>query len=169
MTGMTSHTETKGATLAQLEATVNETELEEFFRSLENFRQNLSENEEQQLAAMIVLAANKEDEATENVSPENSTPPPSEQEMQAFMQKLNEFHDSLPGNQHQVLDGMVGTAFAKDEPEVQGYTWIWGGWVRNRSDVLRYYVNLCNYQGGDLYSIRTAGGGRYRQVGCWVE
>jgi hypothetical protein len=154
--------------LAQQEATVSETELSDFFNSLETFRKGLNPNEEQQLAAMVVLATESEDKATKNVS-EDSTPPPSEQEMEAFSTKLNEFHDSLPGNQHQVLDAMVGTAFAKDEPEVQGYSWIWGGWVRNRYDVLEYYAELCNYQGGDLYSFRTAYGGRYRRIGCWVD
>lgn len=155
--------------MSQQEATVNDTEIEEYFKSLDKFRETLSESEQQQLAATIVLAADKKEEATKNVSSENSTPLPSDEEMDSFLKKLSEFHDSLPGNQHQVLDGMVGVAFAKDEPEVQGYTWIWGGWVRNRSDVLQYYVNLCNYQGGDLYSFRTAYGGRYRRIGCWVE
>ena len=156
--------------MAQKVQTPNETEVADFHKRLDEFAETLSDGEKKQLAAMIVLATDAEDEEeTKRVSGE--TKPPTEQEIDAFAAKLNEFHNSLPDEQHRVLDAIIGRAFARDDADVQGYEWIWSGWILANRRTWGKYWNICDYQGGELYNYGTAwsGGRKWRKVGCWVD
>ncbi len=156
--------------MAQEIQTPSETELAEFQQALTEFETTLTPGEKQQLAAMIVLATDaKDEEETTKVSGETKLP--SDEEIDAFAKKLNTFHDSLPGEQHRVLDSIVGHAFADDADDVQGYYYIWSGWINANRGTWRRYWRACDYQGGDLYNWGTAnyGGRIVRNVGCWVD
>jgi len=160
----------KGEVMAQNVEAPSETELAEFQQKLTDFEATLTPGEKQQLAGMIVLATDAQDEEeTKKVSGETTLP--SDEEMDAFAKKLDEFHDSLPGEQHRVLDAIVGHAWAGDADDVQGYYYIWSGWINANRRSWRSYWRACDYQGGDLYNWGTAnyGGRIVRNVGCWVD
>jgi hypothetical protein len=64
------------------------------------------------------------------------TPLPSEQERQAFTQKLGQFRATLPPAEQRMLDAMVIAAFKpQDDQAVEGYEWFHGGteWVPSTS------------------------------------
>jgi hypothetical protein len=156
--------------MAQKLEAPSETEVAEFQQKLKDFEATLNDEEKQQLAAMIVLATDAQDEEeTKRVSGKERQP--TDQEMEAFAKKLNDFHNSLPGDQHRVLDALVGRAFARDDADVQGYEYIWSGWVLANRRTWNYWWNVCDYQGGDLYNFGTAwsGGRKWRHIGCWVD
>ena len=55
-------------------------------------------------------------------------PLPSEQERQAFAQKLGQFRGTLPQSEQRMLDAMVMAAFQPDsQTDVQGYEWFYAG------------------------------------------
>jgi hypothetical protein len=165
----------EGRYMSQQTETAVDKEVDDFLEQLEKFTSSLSEKDQKQLAALVVLATDNQDEATKNVSGKTSTP--SEDEIDAFAKKLNEFHDSLPGEQHKILDALVGRAVARDESEVQGQEYVdpWGRtgynfWIPANKRSWNKWAAWCDYIGGDLESFKTSwGSGRkWRQVGCWV-
>ena len=156
--------------MAQKTEAPSEQEVADFQQKLDEFEATLSDSEKKQLAAMIVLATDQqEDEETKKVS--GNTQLPSDAEMDAFAEKLNAFHDSLPGDQHRVLDALVGRAFARDDADVQGYEYIWSGWILANRRTWAKYAAICDYQGGELYNFGTAWSGhrKWRKIGCWVD
>ena len=144
-----------------------EQELQEFNDKLEEFKKTLSDTEKKQLASMVAIATKEEEEASKKGTNGGQ---PTDDEINDFLTKLGEFHNSLPGNQHQLLDALIGAA-AMDNQDVQGYGWLWWGFMpySNR----RAWVNECYSDGGTLYYLKNRWGqyirdyrGRYK-VGCW--
>jgi hypothetical protein len=105
-----------------------EEEVADFDRRLDEFRQSLPERDQKQLAALIVVAAREQEAGTQESSGDDTRP--SEQEVDAFMDKLKQFHDSLPGDQHHLLDSLVRNAAAANE-DVEGYDhqMLWWAWM----------------------------------------
>lgn len=146
-----------------------EQELQEFNEKLEEFKNSLSDGHKKQLASMVAIATAEEEAAAQEGTDGGK---PSEDEINEFLTKLGEFHNSLPGNQHQLLDALVGAA-AMDNKDVQGYGWMWWGYMSygNR----RAWINECYSDGGTLYYLKNRWGnyirdyrGRYK-VGCWDD
>ncbi len=66
---------------------------------------------------------------------------PSEQEREAFAQKLGEFRKSLPANEQRMLDAMAVAAFKP--ADVEGYEWFYTGpqYVPSTSSHNPYWYN----------------------------
>jgi hypothetical protein len=151
-------------------ATGVETELQDFDRRLEEFKNGLPKSGQKQLAAMVAIATDETDAAAKPVDGER----PSDKDVEGFLAKLVEFHDSLPGNEHELLDAIVRRATG-DEGDVQGYRFIWWGWMPNkrRAD----WIDDCEADGGGLYYLKDSWGRYIRKrgtqrtfaVGCWVD
>jgi len=165
-------TERRESTLAQ-QATVAtgvEADVQDFDQRFKEFKEGLSQNERKQLAAMVAIATDEIDAAAKPTDGER----PSDKEIEGFLTKLVEFHDSLPGNQHELLDAVVRRA-AGSEADVQGYQYIWWGWMPNKRR--NEWIDECEADGGGLYYlkdqwgryIRKRGTQRTFAVGCWVD
>jgi hypothetical protein len=149
-------------------AQLEEQEIEDFFQRLDQFRDSLPEKEQVMLAALVVEATGKGEEA-DKAQQENpkSLDPPTDEEFDAFAEKLNQFHDSLEGDQHLVLDAMLGKTWFQHEAEVEGFYWrlLDTRVITNRQ--LPAYINACGAVGGDRVTwVRRMGGG-HRRVACW--
>jgi hypothetical protein len=153
----------------QMEATApSQTEVDDFWRRLREFSDSLSERERELLAMTVVAGAawpvstpieEEKEQATDGA--------PADEELEAFAEKLDQFHDSLPGEQHQVLDGIVGMAYFSEEMDVQPYGWLFQGYIP--ANKLNYYKKLCwNYGGNKFYwsDPIAAGGKKFRKIGC---
>jgi hypothetical protein len=157
--------------LSEQEQGLNEADAQEFFRRLDEFKETLNDKEKLLLASMVVAAA--EDGAQGEAPQEqdlDESKLPDEQEGEAFADKLNQFHDNLPDNLHLYLDSLIGKTFLKDEAEVQGYHWLFAGWVPMTQ--VSAYKAYCYEQGGDYWRVFPARPVRYqgkwwRKVGCW--
>jgi hypothetical protein len=150
------------------QAQLSEQETEEFFDKLDAFRDSLPEKEQVMLAALVVEATDRGEEA-DKAQQENPTSmePPTDAEFDSFADKLNQFHDSLPGDQHLLLDSMLGKTWFQHEAEVEGFYWrlLDVRTITNRQ--LGPYIRACGSVGGDRVTwVRRAGGG-HRRVACW--
>jgi hypothetical protein len=96
----------------------SEEEARAFTERLRAFHDSLPGNEHLVLDA-LVLAACGEQPTGDGAEPPDA-PTPSRREVEGFWQRLQEFHDSLPGDAHRFVDALA--AQAKGEgPEVRGY------------------------------------------------
>jgi hypothetical protein len=157
----------------------SEQDMQEFQGKFDEFFENLSDREKLQTASVVVLAT-QEVTDEESIEENQTVEPLSEEEIGAFVAKLDGFHDSLPEGQHQILDSMVARTFVHDIPEeelddVQGNVLYlrWSRWVpynRYQDQWINYYKNYCNNQGGVLrqgMSTRNASGVWGANVGCY--
>ena len=71
-----------------------------------------------------------------------TTQMPTEQERQAFAQKLGQFRTDLPPTEQRMLDAMVIAAF-KPQDDVQAYEWFYTGpqYVPSTSSRNPYWYN----------------------------
>ena len=161
------------ATVPQNMQEVSETDVEGFWQAVDAWQSTLSEKEQMQFSALVVLAAGQENEVESyGQAQDEQQAALSEAEVDAFMQKLEEFHDTLPEGQHQILDALVGRAFASDENEVEPYWYqLWRGWIPQSR--VNHHLAQCRAAGGGwgfLYPYRSVvqRGTRYTDFGCWV-
>jgi hypothetical protein len=139
-----------------------EEDAEAFYDRLEQFRETLSEGEQKILARMVVDASDGDGASS---TAEAGTEEPSEDDIDSLADKLNQLHDELPGNQHLVLDALVGKTMLKDAADVEGYHWLFIRTVPNRR--IGAWRAYCGQIGGDTFVQRWRPRGGHRTVGCW--
>lgn len=144
-------------------AELTDQESEKFFEKLDEFRETLTDKEQIMLAVMVVEATDDAEAPASDGQAEAE--PPTEAELDAFAGKLTEFHDSLEGNQHLLIDTMLGKTWFKHEAEVEGYYWLpEPRRIPNRQWAA--YVRACAAAGGKVTWSRSGAG--HRNVACWV-
>jgi hypothetical protein len=144
---------------------LGEDDAQDFMERLDAFRDSLPDREKAILAQMVMHAAGEQPNPPEEKAQQ---PEPTQEEIDAFTDKLNRFHDELPGEMHLFVDEMLSKTWFKDASEVQGYHWVrispWQkitNWDRNA------YDEWCYSRGGDaVYTIRRPGGTK-RFVACF--
>jgi hypothetical protein len=159
----------------------SEQDIREFERKFKEFFEDLPDREKLQAASLRVLAAKEDgDDEAQQVGEGQEMDPLSEEEIEAFVAKLNGFHDSLPEGQHQILDSMTAKAFVHSVPgderdDVEGHhgTFQWARWIAPGSQFeadRQYYANYCwNYNRGHTHWINSMATtwGTYWQIGCY--
>ena len=108
----------------------SDAEAQEFIARLEEFAKSLPEREQAILSQMVVETIGEEPQEGGPAS----TAEPTDEEMESLAEKLDSFHDELPGNQHLYVDDILAASWFKDRADVQGYTWgtlAWRGLVPN--------------------------------------
>jgi hypothetical protein len=142
-------------------AELGEEEAKDFMERLDAFRETLTPKE-QAILGFMVFQASGEQPPAEAGSGELS--PPTDEEMDAFTEKLNQFHDELPGEQHLFIDEMLGKTWFKDHAEVQGYHWVRiSPWYQITNRQRQAFAQACANAGGDAvrYVYRPGSGHRY--------
>ncbi|MBA2641537.1 MAG: hypothetical protein H0U82_01255 [Actinobacteria bacterium] len=93
--------------------------------------------------------------------------PPTADETDAFAEKLDKFHDSLPGDQHLFLDAILEKSWFAPEAEVEGYHWILG-WILEpriiKNSQWQAYKQACSTAGG--WATWSKSGRGRRKVAC---
>ncbi|CAN5227408.1 hypothetical protein BH09ACT13_BH09ACT13_05830 [soil metagenome] len=131
-------------------AELTEQDADEFSDQLAAFHDTLDEKEQVLLARLVVEASDGELPPSDK---SGTLEPPTEDEFDAFAEKLSRFHDTLAGDQHLFLDEMLGKTWFAAEAEVEGYHWrllaVW-----KSTDPVPYggYRDLCRRAGGDRLS-----------------
>ena len=146
-------------------AALSEQEQDDFFERLDQFRESLSDREQIMLAVLVVEATDDAEAPSSNGQSEAE--PPTEAELDAFAEKVNQFHDTLPGNQHLMLDTMLGKTWFQHETEVEGYYWVPIHRARISNRQWSAYAYACNSAGGRATWAKWRGSG-HRNVACWV-
>ncbi len=111
---------------------MGEGDAQEFIRRLEEFSKSLPEREQAIISQMVVEALGEESASSNG---QDSKPEPTQEEIDSFTGKLNEFHDELPGDMHLFVDDLLATTWFKEQAEVQGYSHeflVWRGLVPNK-------------------------------------
>jgi hypothetical protein len=149
-------------------ATLTEEDAKDFFERLDEFRKGLSEKEQAILAVMVVEAAG-DDIPTPEAEGEGQVSPPTDEEVHAFLEKLNRFHDELPGEQPLYVDQILAKTWFKDQSEVQGYHWRQiGGWLWIPNQHRDEFIAACRSVGGDAVQFRRRRpGGGHVYAGCF--
>jgi hypothetical protein len=104
------------------------------------------------------------DAAGDDVPAGEATEEPTEEELDSLAKKLNGLHDELPGNQHLVLDALVGKTLLKEAADVEGYHWLFIRTVPPRR--IPAWRQYCKSMGGDRF-VRIWTRRAYPKVGCW--
>ena len=134
----------------------------DFMERLAEFGDSLPEREKAILAQMVVDTAG-------DVEASGTQAPPTAEEIDSFMQKLDAFHDGLPGDQHLLVDEMLAKTFMKDTAEVEGYHWIRiSRWQRIPRSQYDSYSAWCYERGGDWVKWRSMGPTTV-QVACFDD
>ena len=135
----------------------------DFMERLADFRDSLPDREKAILAQMVV------DSAGDDVEGSGTQQPPTAEEIDSFMQKLNAFHDGLPGDQHLLVDEMLAKTFMKEKAEVEGYHDIRiSRWQRIPRSEFNNYREWCYQLGGDWVKWRSMGPSTVR-VACFDD
>lgn len=138
----------------------------DFMERLDGFRDSLPDREKAILAQMVVDAAEVADDAT-GTGTEQA--PPTAEEIDSFMKKLDAFHDELPGDMHLLVDEMLAKTVFKDRSEVQGYSWIRiSRWQRIPNSSYDAYREWCYQRGGDWVKWQRMGPTTVR-VACFDD
>jgi hypothetical protein len=145
-------------------AELGEEDFGEFTAKLDEFRDGLSDKEKVALALIVVGAMDGEPSTG---SEPGDIEAPSDEEMDAFAEKLNAFHDSLPGSQHLFLDAMLGKTWFSDEAEVQGYHWVLLDRRMVQNWDLEAYRRACARIGGDYITWQRRPWAHRKPVACW--
>ncbi len=157
----------------------SEQDMQEFERKFNEFFESLSEREKPEAAAMVVLAGEYETSQEGSTEVEQGEEKQdvdtlSEKEIESFVAKLDNFHDSLPEGQHQILDSMAAKAFVHvgpedDQDDVQGHYWQrteayypTGSSFAN----FNYFENFCSSIGGRMRFRYITWNGKVA-FGCW--
>ncbi len=158
----------------------SEQDMREFESKFNEFFESLSEREKPEAAAMVVLAGEYETsqegstEVEQREENQDVEAPLSEEEIEAFVAKLDSFHDSLPEGQHQILDSMAAKAFVHVGPEdeqddVQGHYWQrTEAYYPTASSFtnFNYFENFCSSIGGRMRFRYITWNGQVA-FGCW--
>ena len=128
----------------------SETELEEFHERFMGFIETLNDRE-RQIVGTIIVAGYSWPAKVHEMMGDGEANAPSDEELEAVVRKLDDLHDSLPGEQHQVLDVLVGAALGGEDADVQPYgSWLW--MKPGTSRQAGAYMKACFRQGGDMFS-----------------
>lgn len=150
-------------------AELSKADAREFYDRLDAFGETLGEKERVLLAVMVVEALAGEEEAP--AAEEAATiEPPTEDEFTTFAKKLSEFHDSLPGDQHLLVDAMLAKTWFRDQAEVEGFHWRLLDRRRVGYRQFRAYEKACLAAGGDQAtwsSPKLQGYDGGLRVACW--
>ncbi|CAN5227257.1 hypothetical protein BH09ACT13_BH09ACT13_05820 [soil metagenome] len=146
-------------------AELSEQDADEFFTQLNAFRDTLADKEKVVLATMVVEAIDGTDAPTGD-GPTTMEPPTAE-ETDAFAEKLDKFHDSLPGDQHLFLDAILGKSWFAHEAEVEGYHWRLLDTRIIKNWQWQGYKEACGAVGGDRADWTKWRGSPRRRVACW--
>jgi hypothetical protein len=115
----------------------SEEEAKAFADKLRAFHDSLPGNEHLLLDALVVAASGEQPTGAGEEAAAGA--PPNEREVEGFWQKLQGFHDALPGQQHRFVDALV--ARATGEAEVEGYhgtvLFSWSSTVQPGTDLVK--------------------------------
>ena len=90
-------------------------------------------------------------------------------EVGSLAEKINQFHNTLPEGQHQLLDALMAKGTRTHEGDVQGHWWMWTTWVSDWN--FQWWVNECYREGGVPYFTGNFTFDEYffpiSEIGCW--
>ena len=143
---------------------LSDEDADDFLERLDAFRVGLSDKEQALLALMVFEAAGEDPPAAKG---EGDLSVPTDEETDAFLEKLDRFHDDLPGSQHLYVDQLLGATVFKHEAEVRGYQTRIGPWFRIKHWQREAFERACYRAGGDLVRYEWRGGGAHRWAACY--
>jgi hypothetical protein len=142
-------------------AELSETDAADFEQRLAKFRDTLPDREKAILSHMVIEASDGQPPAQKGQAKQAE---PTQDELDAFMEKLNRFHDELPADQHLYVDGMLVKTWFKDDVEVQGY-YPWNTWITITNKERHIYEYNCLAAGGTWVERWRRGAG-HRRFAC---
>lgn len=143
----------------------NEDDAKDFLERLDAFRDTLPPREKAILAEIVVEALGDEPAPEGGQAPEGE---PTQEEIDSFIEKLNRFHDELPGDQHLYVDQMLGATALKDKAEVEGYSLdlVWFGTIQNKQRHI-YRAACFNRPGPQYVREWFRPGAGHRRFACY--